>query len=68
MFGTESVISFNGNKIITSSSSGMILTDIEEDSNKIRKWSTQGREDEALYQHEKLGFNDRMSNIITGFV
>ena len=67
-FGTESVISFNGNKIITGSSGGMMLTDSEEDANKIRKWSTQSREDAAWYQHEELGFNYRMSNIIAGVV
>ena len=68
VFGTESVISFNGNKIITGSSGGMYLTDSEEDANKIRKWSTQSREDAAWYQHEELGFNYRMSNIIAGVV
>ena len=68
MFGTESVISYNGNKIITGSSGGMMLTDSEEDANKIRKWSTQSREDAAWYQHEELGFNYRMSNIIAGVV
>ena len=68
MFGTESVISYNGNKIITGSSGGMLLTDSEEDANKIRKWSTQSREDAAWYQHEELGFNYRMSNIIAGVV
>ena len=67
-FGAESVISFNGNKIITGSSGGMVLTDSEEDANKIRKWSTQSREDAAWYQHEELGFNYRMSNIIAGVV
>ena len=67
-FGTESVISFNGNKIITGSSGGMLLTASEEDANKIRKWSTQSREDAAWYQHEELGFNYRMSNIIAGVV
>lgn len=68
MFGTESIISYNGNKIITGSSGGMLLTDSEEDANKIRKWSTQSREDAAWYQHEELGFNYRMSNIIAGVV
>lgn len=67
-FGTEGVISFNGNKIITGSSGGMLLTDSKEDANKIRKWSTQSREDAAWYQHEELGFNYRMSNIIAGVV
>ncbi len=68
MFGTESVISFNGNKIITGSSGGMLLTDNLEDANKIRKWSTQSREDAAWYQHEEMGYNYRMSNIIAGVV
>ena len=68
MFGTESIISYNGNKIITGSSGGMLLTDSEEDANKIRKWSTQSREDAAWYQHEEMGFNYRMSNIIAGVV
>ena len=68
MFGTESVISFNGNKIITGSSGGMLLTDSEEDAHKARKWSTQSREDAAWYQHEELGYNYRMSNIIAGVV
>ena len=68
MFGTESIISYNGNKIITGSSGGMLLTDSGEDANKIRKWSTQSREDAAWYQHEELGFNYRMSNIIAGVV
>lgn len=68
MFGTESVISFNGNKIITGSSGGMYLTDSLEDANKIRKWSTQSREDAAWYQHEEMGFNYRMSNIVAGVI
>ena len=66
MFGTEGVISFNGNKVITGSSGGMVLTNSAEDANKIRKWSTQSREDAPWYQHEELGFNYRMSNIIAG--
>lgn len=68
MFGTESVISYNGNKIITGSSGGMLLTDDIRDANKARKWSTQSREDAAWYQHEELGYNYRMSNIIAGVV
>ena len=67
-FGDYSVISFNGNKIITGSSGGMLLCDDEEDANKVRKWSTQSREDAAWYQHEELGYNYRMSNIIAGVV
>lgn len=67
-FGDYSVISFNGNKIITGSAGGMLLCDDEEDANKIRKWSTQSREDAPWYQHEELGYNYRMSNIIAGVV
>ena len=67
-FGDISVISFNGNKIITGSSGGMVLTDDDEDANKIRKWSTQSREDAPWYQHEELGYNYRMSNIIAGMI
>ena len=68
MIGDVSVISFNGNKIVTGSAGGMLLTDIEEDANKVRKWSTQAREDAPWYQHEELGYNYRMSNIIAGVV
>lgn len=67
-FGTESIISFNGNKIITGSSGGMLLTDSSEDANKARKWSTQSRDLAPWYQHEELGYNYRMSNIIAGVV
>ena len=68
MFGSVSVISFNGNKIITGSSGGLLLTDDEEDANKARKWSTQSRENAPWYQHEEVGYNYRMSNIIAGVV
>ncbi|MBQ8971715.1 MAG: DegT/DnrJ/EryC1/StrS family aminotransferase [Clostridia bacterium] len=68
MFGDASVLSFNGNKIVTGSSGGILLTDSEEDANKARKWSTQSREDAPWYQHEELGYNYRMSNIIAGVV
>lgn len=68
MFGDFSVLSFNGNKIITGSAGGMLLTDSREDANKARKWSTQSREDAPWYQHEELGFNYRMSNIIAGVI
>ena len=67
-FGTVSIISFNGNKIVTGSSGGMLLTYSQEDANKARKWSTQAREDAPWYQHEELGYNYRMSNIIAGIV
>ena len=65
-FGTFNAISFNGNKIITGSSGGMFLTDDEEAANKVRKWSTQARENAPWYQHEELGYNYRMSNICAG--
>ena len=67
-FGTYNCISFNGNKIITGSSGGMLLTDREEAANKVRKWSTQARENAAWYQHEEVGYNYRMSNVIAGVV
>ncbi len=66
--GGYNCISFNGNKIITGSSGGMFLTDSEEDANKVRKWSTQSREAAPWYQHEEIGYNYRMSNIIAGIV
>lgn len=67
-FGNFNIISFNGNKIITGSSGGMFLTDDEEAANKVRKWSTQARENAPWYQHEELGYNYRMSNVIAGVV
>ena len=66
--GNYNCISFNGNKIITGSAGGMFLTDSEEDANKVRKWSTQSREAAPWYQHEEVGYNYRMSNIIAGIV
>ena len=67
-FGAYNCISFNGNKIITGSSGGMLLTDDLEAANKVRKWSTQSRENAAWYQHEEIGYNYRMSNVIAGVV
>ena len=67
-FGDVGIISFNGNKIITGSSGGMLLTDDKEQANKARKWSTQSRENAPWYQHEELGYNYRMSNVIAGVV
>ena len=67
-FGHFAVLSGNGNKIVTGSSGGMFLTDNPEDANKIRKWSTQSRENAPWYQHEELGYNYRMSNIIAGIL
>ena len=67
-FGSFNCISFNGNKIITGSSGGMLLTDSQWAANKARKWSTQSRENAPWYQHEELGYNYRMSNVIAGVV
>ena len=67
-FGDYGCISFNGNKIITGSSGGCFLTDDLADANKVRKWSTQSRENAAWYQHEEIGFNYRMSNVIAGVI
>jgi dTDP-4-amino-4,6-dideoxygalactose transaminase len=67
-FGNYGIISYNGNKIITGSSGGMFLTDNKEDADKVRKWSTQSREDAPWYQHEEIGYNYRMSNVIAGVV
>lgn len=67
-FGRFNAISFNGNKIITGSSGGMLLTDSKEAAEKVRKWSTQSRERADWYQHEELGYNYRMSNVIAGVV
>ena len=67
-FGDLGIVSFNGNKIITGSSGGMLLTNDLEQANKARKWSTQSRENAAWYQHEEIGYNYRMSNVIAGVV
>ena len=66
--GDYNAISFNGNKIITGSAGGMFLTDSIEDANKVRKWSTQSREAAPWYQHEEIGYNYRMSNIVAGVI
>jgi len=66
--GSYNVISFNGNKIITGSGGGMLLTNDLAAANKARKWSTQSREDAPWYQHEEVGYNYRMSNIVAGVV
>jgi dTDP-4-amino-4,6-dideoxygalactose transaminase len=67
-FGDYSAVSYNGNKIITGSAGGCLLTDDIETANKARKWSTQARENAAWYQHEEVGYNYRMSNVIAGVV
>lgn len=67
-FGDYNIISFNGNKIITGSSGGMLLTNSKEAAEKVRKWSTQARENAPWYHHEEIGYNYRMSNVIAGVV
>ena len=67
-YGDYSAVSYNGNKIITGSSGGCLLTNDIEVANKARKWSTQARENAPWYQHEEVGYNYRMSNVIAGVV
>jgi dTDP-4-amino-4,6-dideoxygalactose transaminase len=67
-FGDYSAVSYNGNKIITGSAGGCLLTNSLDDANRSRKWSTQSRENAAWYQHEEVGYNYRMSNVIAGVV
>lgn len=67
-FGDYSAISYNGNKIITGSAGGCMLTDDIDVANKVRKWSTQAREAAPWYQHEEIGHNYRMSNVVAGVV
>lgn len=67
-FGDYGAISYNGNKIITGSSGGCLLTNDLEVANKARKWSTQARENAPWYQHEEVGYNYRMSNVIAGVI
>ena len=65
-FGKYSAVSFNGNKIITTSGGGMFLSDDEEAVQKVRFFSTQAREPFPWYQHEEIGYNYRMSNVVAG--
>lgn len=67
-FGDYSAISYNGNKIITGSSGGCLLTDDIRVANRVRKWSTQARENALWYQHEEVGHNYRMSNVVAGVI
>lgn len=67
-YGDYSAISYNGNKMITGSSGGCFLTNDLEVANKARKWSTQARENAAWYQHEEVGYNYRMSNVVAGVI
>jgi dTDP-4-amino-4,6-dideoxygalactose transaminase len=65
-FGEFGVFSFNGNKIITTSGGGMLISNDEEKIKKVRFWSTQSRDAARHYQHSELGFNYRMSNVVAG--
>lgn len=67
-FGDYAAISYNGNKMITGSSGGCLLTNELDVANKARKWSTQARENAAWYLHEEVGYNYRMSNVIAGII
>lgn len=67
-FGKFNAISFNGNKIITGSAGGMLLTDDFKSADKVRKWSTQSRDVAPWYQHTEIGYNYRMSNVIAGVI
>ncbi|MBQ9512512.1 MAG: DegT/DnrJ/EryC1/StrS family aminotransferase [Lachnospiraceae bacterium] len=67
-FGDYGIISFNGNKIITGSAGGMLLTHDDESADRAKKWSTQSREDAPWYEHEELGYNYRISNVVAGVI
>lgn len=67
-FGDYAAISYNGNKIITGSAGGCLLTNSPADADRARKWATQARENAAWYQHEEVGYNYRMSNVVAGVV
>jgi dTDP-4-amino-4,6-dideoxygalactose transaminase len=65
-FGDYGIFSFNGNKIITTSGGGMLVSNNEERIAKVRFWATQSRDQARHYQHSELGFNYRMSNVVAG--
>ena len=65
-FGKYGIYSFNGNKIITTSGGGMLVSEDEERIAKVRFWATQSREKARHYEHEEIGYNYRMSNIVAG--
>ena len=67
-FGDSAALSSNGNKIITGSAGGCLLTNSLADANRARKWATQARENAAWYQHEEVGYNYRMSNVVAGVI
>lgn len=64
--GDYGIFSFNGNKIITTSGGGMLVSNIEEGLAKVRFWATQSRDNARHYQHSELGYNYRMSNVVAG--
>jgi len=64
--GYFGIYSFNGNKIITTSGGGMLVSDDEAAIRKVRFWATQARDEARHYQHSELGYNYRMSNILAG--
>lgn len=66
LFGDYGGISFNGNKLITTSGGGMLITKDKESRDKALFWATQAREDALWYQHEEIGYNYRMSNVVAG--
>ncbi|MSU00248.1 DegT/DnrJ/EryC1/StrS family aminotransferase [Tissierella pigra] len=65
-FGDYGIFSFNGNKIITTSGGGMLVSENEKRIAKVRFWSTQARDQARHYQHSEIGFNYRMSNVVAG--
>jgi dTDP-4-amino-4,6-dideoxygalactose transaminase len=64
--GDLGILSFNGNKIITTSAGGALLTKTKEDREKALFWATQAKEDAPHYQHNELGYNYRLSNVLAG--
>lgn len=65
-FGEYGIFSFNGNKIITTSGGGMLVSNNEERIAKTRFWATQSRDQARHYQHSEIGYNYRMSNVVAG--
>ena len=65
-FGKYGIYSFNGNKILTTSGGGMLISDDKEKISKVKFWATQSRDKERYYQHSEIGYNYRMSNIVAG--
>lgn len=65
-YGTYGIFSFNGNKIITTSGGGMLVSDDEDAVKKARFWATQARDPARYYQHSEIGYNYRMSNVVAG--